>query len=215
MSFITRNAKTGKAYAPGYFLAHEECVRVTVEASASNSAVVTQADGSKYLPMGTVYPSNDGYAQGIIYEDVDVSSGNMPASLVVAGRVFENRLPADVQSSAKAVLTNFVLVNEPDVTRPEYPATLVELTVTSAAGTAVGDTAITVSGYTNSADEGYVYKVGTAAVTVNAGDVLTGWTAWDGEDDITAATGKKITVAVVTGANEAVAAGSATVTAKA
>ena len=41
------------------------------------------------------------------------------------------------------------------------------------------------------------------------------WTAWDGTDDITAATDKKITVAVVNEFGEAIAAGSATVTAKA
>ena len=55
----------------------------------------------------------------------------------------------------------------------------------------------------------------TAAPTVKLGDDLTGWTAWDGDDDITATTGHKITVAVKGADGTAVAAGSATVTAHA
>lgn len=93
--------------------------------------------------------------------------------------------------------------------------TLAELTVDSSAGTASGDTAITTSGYTPSASESYKYKVATAATTVTYGQNLKNWTTWDGTSDITAATGKIITVAVVDSNYRAQAAGSATVTAHA
>lgn len=93
--------------------------------------------------------------------------------------------------------------------------TLAELTVSSSAGTASGDTAITTSGYTPSASESYKYKVATAATTVTYGQNLKNWTTWDGTSDITAATGKIITVAVVDSNYRAQAAGSATVTAHA
>ena len=103
----------------------------------------------------------------------------------------------------------------PAINRPNFNvAILAALTVNSAEGTAVGDTAITVSGYTKTSTDGYVYKVGDAAQTVRAGDDLSAWTDWDGDDDITAATGKKITVAVVDADGYALAVGSATVTAK-
>ena len=93
--------------------------------------------------------------------------------------------------------------------------TLGTLTVTSEAGTAVGDTAITVT-QSLGAGNSYKYKVATTAPTVTYGQVLgSGWTAWNGTDDITAATGKGITIAEVDGNNRAQAAGSATVTAKA
>ena len=93
--------------------------------------------------------------------------------------------------------------------------TLGTLTVTSEAGTAVGDTAITVT-QSLSTGNSYKYKVATTAPTVTYGQVLgSGWTAWNGTDDITAATGKGITIAEVDGNNRAQAAGSATVTAKA
>lgn len=88
MSFI--QSGKGATYAPGYFLAHEECVRETREFSQSGATTTTE--GAKYWPMGTAYPSNDGNAIGITYEDVDVSSGNMPGSVVTKGVVYEDRL---------------------------------------------------------------------------------------------------------------------------
>lgn len=89
------------------------------------------------------------------------------------------------------------------------------LSVVSAAGTAVGDTALTVSGHTMASGESYKYKVADTAPSVVYGQNLKGWTAWDGTSDITAETGKKITVAVVDSNYRAQAAGNATVTAKA
>lgn len=92
--------------------------------------------------------------------------------------------------------------------------TLQAMTVNSAAGTASGDTKITVSGYSKAATETYKYKVAdTTAPTVKYGQNLKTWTTWDGSADITAATGKKITVAVVDENYRAQAAGNATVTA--
>lgn len=93
--------------------------------------------------------------------------------------------------------------------------TLGSITVSSSAGTASGDTAITTSGYSLGTGEKWKYKVGTTTPSVTYGQNLTSWTDWNGTDDITAATGKKITVAAVDANNRAQAAGSATVTAHA
>ena len=89
------------------------------------------------------------------------------------------------------------------------------ITVTSQAGTAVGDTAITLAGYTPASGETLKYKVGDTAPTVAYGQNLKNWATWDGTSDITAETDKKITVAYVDANYRAQAAGSATVTAKA
>lgn len=91
MSFINLNDQ-GTVYAPGYFLAHDECVRETREMAQNSTLVQTAADGAKYIPMGTAYPTNDGNAIGIVYEDVDVTTGNMPGSVVTKGVVIEDRL---------------------------------------------------------------------------------------------------------------------------
>lgn len=88
MSFIIE--EKGKAYAAGYFLAHEECERKTRQ--VTQAMAVTTDNGAKYVPMGTIYPSNDANAEGIVYEDIDVTTGDMPASVVLKGVVYEDRL---------------------------------------------------------------------------------------------------------------------------
>lgn len=92
--------------------------------------------------------------------------------------------------------------------------TLGSLTVTSAAGTASGDTKLTVS---PAKAEGHLYKVkvGEGAAAVAWGQSVQGWTAWDGAADLTAATGKTVTVVECGSDYKALAAGSAVVTAKA
>lgn len=117
MSFI-QNDLTSKVYAPGYFLAHEECVRETKE--IAQSGATTKDDGSKYVKMGTPYPSNNGSAIGIVYEDVDVTTGNMPGSVVTKGIVIEDRLPVELAGAAKSALEGlgFKFVSETSVTRP-------------------------------------------------------------------------------------------------
>lgn len=215
MSFI-QNDPLNTLYQPGWFLASGECTRVTGQVAQNHAAVVTKADGSKYVPAGSVIPSNDGNAVGILYEDVDVTTGDMPGSLVTKGIVYEDRM-ATVQSAAKAVLTGITFISAaPSVVRPDFNIEgLTALTVESAAGTAVGDTALTVSGYTLKSGEGWKYKVGDTAATVLPGEVISGWTAWDGDDDITAATNKKLALVAVNAAGQAIAYGSCTVTAKA
>ena len=95
---------------------------------------------------------------------------------------------------------------------------LTTLTVTSAAGTASGDTALTVSPSAASSHS-YVYNIGTTAqpYPMYGEKITTGttWTAWNGSDDITAATGKKLVLVELDANGRAVGAGTATVTAHA
>lgn len=99
------------------------------------------------------------------------------------------------------------------ITIDETP-TLGTLTVTSAAGTATGDTKITVNPAKENSNNVYKYKVATDAVTVGYGQNLRNWTSWDGKADIKAAAGQKITVVECDGTYKALNAGSASVTAK-
>lgn len=102
MSFITE--EKGKTYAAGYFLAHEECERKTRQ--VTQAMAVTTDNGAKYVPMGTIYPSNDANAVGIVYEDVDVTTGDMPASVVLKGVVYEDRLAITGQTYGAATVTS-------------------------------------------------------------------------------------------------------------
>jgi hypothetical protein len=57
----------------------------------------------------------------------------------------------------------------------------------------------------------YVYKVDTAVTLPALDDVLTSWTAWDGEAEIVAETGKEIAIVEVNSLNMVKAAGKDTV----
>ena len=89
------------------------------------------------------------------------------------------------------------------------------LTVTSAASsTTSGKTKLTISPALTSGNS-YKYKVADNAVLPAAGQSVKGWAAWNGTDEITAATGKEICVVECDSAYRAIKAGVATVTAKA
>lgn len=95
--------------------------------------------------------------------------------------------------------------------------TLGSVTVTSAAGTAVGDTNITLAGYSLGSGEKFVYKTAkTTAPAVTYGQKLgSTWTDIDSGDDITpTATHDKITVAAIDANGRAQAAGNANITVK-
>lgn len=221
MSF--NQSETNKGYAPGYFLASADCKRETVQIEQNHAQVVT-VNGKKYVPAGAVVPSNDGNAKGILYEDVDVTTGAMPGSLVTEGVVYEDRLPAAIESTAEAVLPGIkVILAAPKPTRPSSfdGNSLAEITVTSEAGSGAGKTDVSVSGYTLKAGESYVYKIAaSAAPAVSYGEVLevgdSKWTAASFPlDELAATTDHKITVAAVDSIGAAVAAGNTTITAKA
>lgn len=119
MSFIYGTEK-GRTYRAGDFLAVDEPVTRKTKQIAQTGAV-TADDGAKYVPMGTIYPSNDANAIGIVYEDVDVTSGDMPGSVVTAGTVYTDKLPTAPAEAAKTALEarGFKFIaTEPTVTRP-------------------------------------------------------------------------------------------------
>lgn len=118
-----------------------------------------------------------------------------------AGKAGEFILPDNKKAVCKVLLDS------------EYG--LDNLTVTSAASsTTSGKTKLIVSPALTSGNS-YKYKVADNAVLPAAGQSVKGWTAWNGTDEITAATGKEICVVECDSAYRALKAGVATVTAKA
>lgn len=99
------------------------------------------------------------------------------------------------------------------ITIDDTPA-LGTLTVSSEAGTATGDTKITVNPAKENANNVYKYKVGASETAVTYGQNLRNWTTWDGKAVIKATNGQKITVVECDGTYKALNAGSANVTAK-
>ena len=92
--------------------------------------------------------------------------------------------------------------------------TLGTLTVNSAAGSKSGDTKVTITPAKANAGNVYKYKVASSETSVDYGQNVKNWSAWDGESDITAATGQVITVVECDSTYKALSAGHATVTAK-
>lgn len=119
MSFVLNG--TGTGYAPGWFLAEEDCSRETRTIPQNHAQVKTTDRGGKYVPMGAVFPANDATAVGIVYEDVDVTTGAMPGSVVTKGTIYGDRLPTALASAAKTALAGkgFTIIDAvPTVTRP-------------------------------------------------------------------------------------------------
>lgn len=219
MSFIQTPEFSGKGWEAGYFLVDDEnCTRVTAQIAANHAAVVTRSDGSKYVPAGAVIPSNDGNAVGILYEDVDVTTGAMPGSIVTAGVVYKDRLPVAIEGSAVSALTGITFdTYEPTISRPDFAGgTLSAITVTSAEGTGAGKTDVSLSGYTPGSGETYAYKIDTTTPAAFYGMQLdnTWTTATFPLDELASTDGKKITVVSKDAFGFVVAAGSATIDVK-
>ena len=129
---------------------------------------------------------------------------------------FSLKTTKDGKGNLSMTLTGHVSLSDQTTMPMEFysseGATIAALTVTSVAGTTSGKTAVSYSGYTKGASESLVYKIGDSAEYVEYDDVLSsGWTSWNGTDEISTTAGKKITVAVVVSStNKARAAGSAT-----
>ena len=85
------------------FLASAKFVPFTYQVKAEG--VQAGEDGRKIVPAGTLYPANDDTAIGILLNDVDVTNGDAPASVIVEGWILEERLPEEVTTEAKTAMT--------------------------------------------------------------------------------------------------------------
>ena len=123
MSFIG-DVNKGQTYAPGIFIANgdENIVRETVQVAQDSALVVTSDNGTKHVPAGVPYPTNDGKAVGLLYEDVDVTVGDAPASLVIGpATVYTSAIKVSLAASCVSALEakGFTfLESAPAVTRP-------------------------------------------------------------------------------------------------
>ena len=224
MSFIQTD-NTARSFAPGFFLANddENCVRLTRE--IPQSLATTLNDGRKIVKAGTFFPANaSSTVEGIVYEDIDVTSGNMPGSVVLKGTVYLDRLPASPESGVQSALEGkgFTFISTKlDVIRPKWETngSLETIELSSTEGATSGKTVITVTSYTPGAGESYYYKVGTASVAPSTyyGEEIdtTDWTAFTSGGSYTITDTYKVTVVSVDSTGCVVAAGEVTADTKA
>ena len=69
------------------------------------AGVTANASGRKIVKGGTIYPANDATAVGIVFEDIDVTEDAVcPGSIIIAGRILQNRLPVEPAEEALTAL---------------------------------------------------------------------------------------------------------------
>lgn len=163
--------------------------------------------------MGIVYPkvqfSNPGIEATTQGETIEWQTPELSATIMrddSAAHVWCRHSLLDSEADAEAYVKGLL-----GITNPNQP--LGTLTVTSAAGSSSGNTALTVKPQITSGNH-YVYKIGaTVTLPTSYGQDVTSWTTWNGTDEIAATTGNKIGVVEANSSNQAVKAGKATITA--
>ncbi len=113
MSFISSEEK-GRGLDAGFFL--ESQVGLVRKTRQIKTASAQSLNGRKIVPAGTLY--SEGEEKGIVYEDVDVTSGDMPGSVVLAGRVYKDRLPEETQSGLEGAAGFTLIGKAPAAERP-------------------------------------------------------------------------------------------------
>lgn len=71
---------------------------------AKNDSAAATVDGRKIIKAGTIYPSNDSNAIGVVFYDVDVTDGDQNGTLIVHGFIKTGAIPANPTSDAKSAL---------------------------------------------------------------------------------------------------------------
>lgn len=84
--------------------------RVTFSCTVSDSGVDANGEGKKIVPKGSLLDAsgtikNDATVIGILAEEVDVTNGPQPGSLIVEGYVLKDRLPVAPETLAEKALT--------------------------------------------------------------------------------------------------------------
>lgn len=94
---------------------------VTKTVQVDDTGITADEYGYKTVKGGTIYPTNNGSAQGIIYEDIDVTHGEKAASMIVGGRIYAECLHTAPAAAAKTALTakGIIFDTAPDTARGE------------------------------------------------------------------------------------------------
>ncbi len=78
---------------------------VTVpQATASSPGQTTLVNGRRILKEGTIYPSNDASAQGVVLQDYDLTDNEQNIAIIIAGDIKSGALPAAPNANAVSAL---------------------------------------------------------------------------------------------------------------
>ena len=99
VSYKTQDYITGKQILA--FPDHYVCMAHTF--LKDDAAAITE-DGRKVIKAGTIYPTNDASAKGIVFSDMDVTDGDVTGAILIHGFVKTAALPAEPAEAAKTAL---------------------------------------------------------------------------------------------------------------
>lgn len=87
------------------FLASEKFVAFPEAIDATNYNVQTDDEGKKYVPAGTVYPTNDTKAIGVTINDVYVNDGAQLVGVIREGWLLSDQMPVTPSADAIKAMT--------------------------------------------------------------------------------------------------------------
>ena len=99
IEYKSQDYSTGKQIL--VFPDHYVCVAHTF---AKDDAAAITEDGRKIIKAGTIYPTNDASAKGIVFNDMDVTNGDATGALLIHGFVKTAALTATPAAAAKTAL---------------------------------------------------------------------------------------------------------------
>lgn len=79
-----------------------------------DDAAATTVDNRKIIKAGTIYPTNDAEAIGIVWKDYDVTNGDVTGALVIHGFVKTSALPAEPVAAAMQALPQISFLPKPE-----------------------------------------------------------------------------------------------------
>ncbi len=76
-----------------------------------DDAAATTVGSRKIIKAGTIYPTNDSSAIGVVENDLDVTDGDKAGALIIHGFINTKKIPAAPQDLAKQALPLVVFMN--------------------------------------------------------------------------------------------------------
>lgn len=90
-------------------------VGIITKTAMLTTAMGSDLNGKKIVKSGSVFTGSG--LKGLVFGDADVTDGDIEFAVLVAGRVYENRLPATISDKTDLEASGIVFVKAPEVTR--------------------------------------------------------------------------------------------------
>lgn len=105
------------------FMASEKFVSFTESIDSTNYNVQTDEQGRKYVPAGTVYPTNDAKAIGVTIDDVYVDHNPALVGVIRAGWLLKDKLPVAPSKEAMAAMASIHFLDADTTSAPASAST--------------------------------------------------------------------------------------------